>query len=111
MPAEELFKSDALSGVNYETSEESDDEVAARLLSQIDWHPYERPYGALPLDLKNPAAYRGRRGSNLTLLAEREGFEPSNRLPRYILSRDAPSTGLGHLSNTVSCKQQTESQL
>ena len=31
-------------------------------------------------------------------LAEREGFEPSNELPRYILSRDAPSTRLGHLS-------------
>ena len=92
LSAEELFKTDDTSGVRYETSEETDDDVAAALLSQIDWHPYERPHGALPVDKANPGAYFTRRGSNLTLLAEREGFEPSNELPRYILSRDAPST-------------------
>ena len=37
-------------------------------------------------------------------LAEREGFEPSNGgLPRYFLSREAPSTRLGHLSSIRSC--------
>ena len=44
-------------------------------------------------------------------LAEREGFEPSNELPRYILSRDAPSTRLGHLSKATRRTQQIESQL
>ena len=31
-------------------------------------------------------------------LAETEGFEPSNALRRYFLSREAPSTWLGHVS-------------
>ena|GEM_PF-5246456 len=41
-------------------------------------------------------------------LAEREGFEPSNGLPRYILSRDAPSTGLGHLSNQFAARSKSK---
>ena len=70
LTAEELFNTDAPFGINYEkTEKEVTDEIATSLLSQIDWHKYERPSGALPVDRKNPAAYKRRRGSNLTLLA------------------------------------------
>ena len=31
-------------------------------------------------------------------LAEREGFEPPVRFPVHLISSQAPSTGLGHLS-------------
>lgn len=54
LSAEELFKTDDTSGVNYEALENTDDDVAAALLSQIDLHPYERPLGALPVGTKNP---------------------------------------------------------
>jgi hypothetical protein len=37
-------------------------------------------------------------GSNKNTLAEREGFEPSMRLPAYGISSAAPSAGLGDLS-------------
>jgi len=74
LSAEELFKVDDAPGVNYEAREETDDEIAAALLSQIDWHPYERPGGPMPVDKKNPAAYFRRRGSNLTLFGGRRGI-------------------------------------
>ena len=35
--------------------------------------------------------------------AETVGFEPTNALRRYFLSREAPSTRLGHLSSIRSC--------
>lgn len=42
---------------------------------------------------KNPGPSLLGQGSNVALLAEREGFEPSNEVnPRYSLSRRAPST-------------------
>ena len=70
LPPEELFKTDDQPGIMYEARDTSPGDATARdLLSQIDWHPYERHYGALPVDMKNPAAYERRRGSNLTLLA------------------------------------------
>jgi len=73
LPPEELFKADAPATVDYEAREATDDDIAAALLAQVDWHPYERPYGPLPVDERNPAAYKSRRGSNLTLLAARVG--------------------------------------
>ena len=69
LAAEELFKTDDTPGARCEVSEDIDDDVAAALPSQIDWHPYERPHGPLPVDKANPAAYKTRRGSKLTLLA------------------------------------------
>ena len=53
------------------------------LPSKIRWHPYERPHGPTPLDSKNPAIYLRRRGSNLTLLAEGVGFEPTVSFPTH----------------------------
>ena len=49
---------------------EAVNETARALLVQIEWNRKERPRGALPIVLANPAAYERRRGSNLTLLAE-----------------------------------------
>lgn len=70
LSSEELFKTDPGDTVTYEAGKAADDQTARELLSQIDWHPYERPHGPLPVDTRNPAAYFLRRGSNLTLLAE-----------------------------------------
>jgi hypothetical protein len=39
-----MHKTHDQEGVNYEASEDTTDEVAAALLSQIEWHPYERAY-------------------------------------------------------------------
>ena len=39
-----LVLSNLVGAVNYEASEDTPDEVAAALLSQIEWHPYERAY-------------------------------------------------------------------
>ena len=46
-------------------------------------HRLERPNGKLPIDIKNPDAYQRRRGSNMTLLAERVGFEPTDSFPSH----------------------------
>ncbi len=47
--------------------------------------------------------WTSRNGANSLLikkkeLAEREGFEPPVRFPVHLISSQAPSTGLGHLS-------------
>ena len=47
--------------------------------------------------------WTSRNGANsllakINLLAEREGFEPPVRFPVHLISSQAPSTGLGHLS-------------
>ena len=94
LSAEELFKTDDTTNVEYEAREETDNEVAARLLSQIDWHPWERPHGPMPVDKKNPAAYERRRGSNLTLLAEGGGFEPPGPVKAHWFSRPTQSSAL-----------------
>ena len=38
-------------------------------------------------------------------LAEREGFEPPVRFPVHLISSQAPSTGLGHLSVCLTFSQ------
>ena len=50
--------------------------------------------------------WTSRNGANsllakINLLAEREGFEPPVRLPVHLISSQAPSTGLGHLSAQI----------
>ena len=49
----------------------------------FDWKPMRR---GKPLNMK------------MKYLAEREGFEPPVRFPVHLISSQAPSTGLGHLS-------------
>ncbi len=83
LPPQELFKTDSPETVSYERRAEIDTETVKDLLNQVDWHPYERPLGALPIDTTNPAAYYTRRGSNLTLLAEGVGFEPTVSFPTH----------------------------
>ena len=48
-------------------------------------------------------ALRKRSNSSLARkkLAEREGFEPPVRFPVHLISSQAPSTGLGHLSAAI----------
>ncbi len=46
-------------------------------------------------------ALRGRIAKWLKGLAEREGFEPPLPIRVNLISSQAPSTGLGHLSATV----------
>ena len=46
---------------------------------------------------KNPGLFRDR-GSNVAILAERVGFEPTVAFTPHLLSREARSTGLWHLS-------------
>ena len=64
-----------------ETNEVADDAVTL--------HPLERPGGVLAVDKKNPDTYCRRRGSNVSLLAERGGFEPPVGLTPHCLSKAA----------------------
>ena len=71
-----------------------EDQRLAGLLADIDWHPSERPCGALSRDAPNPAAYLRRRGSNTCILAEGMGFEPMVTRRPQRLSRPPHSSAL-----------------
>lgn len=79
----------SMPAVTYERMGVNDDECVEALLSTIDWHSLERPDGALPVDRKNPSAYCRRRGSNLSLLAERGGFEPPEACASLVFKTNA----------------------
>ncbi len=51
------------------------DQVEGWLAESLAFSPSERPFGPLPAETTNPAAFR-RQGSNSVLLAARTGFEP-----------------------------------
>ncbi len=63
-------------------------------LPEIDVSGYERPCGQLAWESKNPRCRKTDGGSNLTLLAEGEGFEPSVTRRPQRLSRPPHSSAL-----------------
>ncbi len=71
-----------------------DEPLAAAWDDLRPWLQPERPWGALPLDMKNPGSLTGNRGSNINTLVELRGFEP---LTPSMRTRCA--TGLRHSPN------------
>ena len=63
-------------------------------LPEIDVSAYERPHGKLAWEARNPRYREAHGGSNLTLLAEGEGFEPSVTRRPQRLSRPPHSSAL-----------------
>ena len=87
----------AMVAVDYERAAPTEDQDIASLLASINWHRSERPQGPLPVDRRNPSAYCRRRGSNLSLLAERGGFEPPGPAKAQWFSRPSHSSALPSL--------------
>ena len=86
-----------------EPADVSDEEFEMWLAMELGFAPLERPFGKLPGEVTNPAAFQ-RQGSNSVLLVGMPGFEPGASASRKRPGRFwAYTDGLERLVTAGAC--------